>query len=152
MRRTSVTDLVVPFLVLGVAAYVLLRNSYDSLPPLQWAIGLPLAGLAAAEVAAAQRVRGAVRHDPTAKPMAAVVVARLVALGKASALVAAAVMGIAVALFIRVVPDAARVRAARNDLWVSIVLVVAGALLLLAGLYLERAGIDPGQREPGSPG
>jgi hypothetical protein len=108
--------------------------------------------LAAAELAAARRVRAVLRHDPEAKPMAAIDIARLVALGKASALVAAGVAGAAVALLVRVVPDAATVRAASNDLRVGIFLLVAGVLLLVAGLLLERAGIDPNRDPPPTAG
>lgn len=149
MRRTSVGDLVVPFLVIGVAAYVLLRTSYDKLPPFQFYAPIPLAVLAVAELITARRVRAAVRHDPRAKPMAAIVIARCVALGKASALVASGVAGAAVALVVRVAPDASTVRAATNDLKVGIFLVLASLLLLAAGLLLERAGIDPNR--PRSP-
>ena len=51
--------------------YVLLRLSYDSMPPLQYVVAVPLAALAIAEFVASRRVRAAVRHDPDAKPMAA---------------------------------------------------------------------------------
>jgi hypothetical protein len=152
MRRTSVGDIAVPFVVIGVSAYVLLRVSYGSIPPLQYYVPIPLVILAAAELAAARRVRAVLRHDPEAKPMAAIDIARLVALGKASALVAAGVAGAAVALLVRVVPDAATVRAASNDLRVGIFLLVAGVLLLVAGLLLERAGIDPNRDPPPTAG
>ena len=144
MRRTTVGDLAVPFVVLGITVYVLLRLSYASIPPLQYVISLPIAGLAVVEYVVARRVRAAVRHDPRAKPMDALVIARCVALGKASALVGAGIVGAAVALFIHVVPDASRVRAASNDLRVSIFLAVGAGLLVAAGLLLERAGVDPG--------
>ena len=148
MRRMSVGDLVVPFAVIGVTTYALLRLSYDSIPPLQFYVPIPLAVLGIAEIIAARRVRAAVRHDPNARPMAAIVIARCVALGKASALVAAGVSGAAVALLIRVIPDAGTVRAASNDLRVGVFLLLAALLLLGAGLLLERSGIDPNQRQP----
>jgi uncharacterized membrane protein YfcA len=148
MRRTSVGDLAVPFLILGGTMYVLLRLSYDSLPPLSLFVPIPLALLGVAELIAARRVRAAVRHDPNARPMAAIVIARCVALGKASALVGAGVAGAAVALLVRVAPDAGDVRAASNDLRVAIFLLLAALLLVAAGLLLERSGIDPNQRQP----
>jgi hypothetical protein len=148
VRRTSFGDLVVPFLLIGGAVYVLLRVSYDSIPPLQFYTPIPLVLLGVAELIAARRVRAAVRHDPNARPMAAIVIARCVALGKASALVAAGVAGAAVALLVRVVPDAGDVRAASNDLGVGIFLLLASLLLLTAGLLLERSGIDPNQSRP----
>jgi hypothetical protein len=148
MRRTTFGDLAAPFLIIGGTVYVLLRLSYDSIPPLSIYVPLPLALLGVAELIAARRVRAAVRHDPNARPMAAIVIARCVALGKASALVAAGVAGAAVALLVRVVPDAGVVRAASNDLRVGIFLLVTSLVLLVAGLLLERSGIDPNQRRP----
>lgn len=148
MRRTTIGDLAVPFLGLGGAMYVLLRLAYDSIPPLSIYVPTPLALLGVAELVAARRVRAAVRHDPNAKPMAAIVIARCVALGKASAAVAAGVAGAAAALLVRVAPDAGTVRAATNDLRVAIFLLLAAVLLMAAGLLLERSGIDPNQQRP----
>jgi hypothetical protein len=147
MRRTTIVDLLVPFFVFGVTAYVLLRVSYGSIPPLQIYTPIPIAVLAIAELVTARRVRAAVRHDPDARPMAAITIARCVALGKASALVGAGIVGVALALIARVAPNAGTVRAASNDLRVGIFLLVASALLVASGLLLERAGIDPGSRD-----
>jgi hypothetical protein len=144
MRRTSWTDLVVPFVVVGVTVYVLLRFSYSSLPTLQYLVPLPLAVLAAAELVAARRVRAAVRHDPDARPMAAIVIARCVALGKSSSLVGSAVAGAAVGLIVRLIPDVRTVAAPAHDARVGTLLLGASILLVVAGLLLERAGVDPG--------
>jgi hypothetical protein len=147
MRRTGPRDLAVPFVIIAITVYVLLRVSYSALPPLQFFVPVPLAALAIAELVAARRVRGAVRHDPDAKPMAAIVIARCVALGKSSSLVGSGVVGAAVALLVRAAPDAAVVHIAANDTRVGIFLMVAALLLVAAGLLLERAGIDPGSRD-----
>lgn len=149
MRRTGPGDLAVPFFFIGVTVYVLLRLAYSSLPPLQPLVPVPLAALALAEFVAARRVRAAVRHDPDASPMAAIVIARCVALGKASSLVGAGVVGAAVALLVRVGPDAGALRSAANDTRVAIFWLAAGLLLVAAGLVLERAGIDPGNESGG---
>ena len=154
MRRTTPGDLLVPFLILGIAAYVLLRFSYDSIPPLGYLVPVPLVALAVAELVIARRVRAAVRHDPHARPITAIAIARCVALGKASAVVAAGVAGCAVALLIRVAPDAGTVDAAKHDTGVSSLLGAACVLLAIAGLVLERAGIDPNRdrhERPGTP-
>ncbi len=147
MRRTTPTDLAVPFAVIGITVYVLLRFSYDSLPPLKSIVAVPLAALGMAEIVAARRVRAAVRHDPAAKPMTAIVIARCVALGKASSLVGSGVVGAAVALLLRLLPDVGSVRAAGDDALVGALLLVAALLLVGAGLVLERSGIDPGSDE-----
>ena len=152
MRRTSAGDLIAPFLGVLVIIYVLLRVTYDSLPPVGYGIGVPLVFLAIIEFVAARRVRAAVGHDPDAKAMPAIFIARLVALGKASALVGAGLLGAVVGLLLRVAPDAARVRAAGSDLRVGIVLFAVCALLLAAGLVLERAGIDPNHPDRPRPG
>ncbi len=154
MRRTSAADLLRPFLIVLVVVYLLLRFTYDSLPPVGYGICVPLLFLAIFEFLAARRVRAAVSHDPDAKAMPAITIARLVALGKASALVAAGLMGAVGGLLLRVAPDAARVRAASSDLRVGIVIFAVSAVLLGAGLLLERSGVDPGQtqhRRPNPP-
>jgi hypothetical protein len=150
MRRTSPGDLAVPFVVIGVTAYVLLRLAYQHLPPLQYLTVVPIAALAVAELVAARRVRAAVRHDPDARPMAAIAIARCVALGKASSVVGAGVAGACVALLGRVLPEAGTVRAAASDARVGGVWLAATVLLVVAGLLLERAGIDPGQDDRGT--
>src|SRR5438105_14824443 len=104
MRRTGPVDLAVPFVIIGVTVYVLLRFSYDSMPPLRSFVPVPIAALGVAELVTARRVRAAVRHEPNARPMAAIVIARCVALGKASSVVGSAGAGAAVALLIRVAP------------------------------------------------
>lgn len=151
MRRTRWGDLAVPFFVIGVTVYVLLRFTYSSLPPLQPLTPVPLAALAVAEFVAARRVRAAVRHVPDAKPMTAIVIARCVALGKASSLVGAGVVGAAVALLLRVLPDAGTVSVAARDTRAGVFLLLAAAVLVGAGLLLERAGIDPGHDQDRRP-
>jgi hypothetical protein len=143
MRRTGVLDLLAPFLIVGVTVYVLLKVSYHSLPVLGYAAPVPIAALALLELVVARRVRAAVRHDPYAKPMTAIAIARCVALGKASSVVGAAVGGAAGGLLVRVLPDAGQVRAAADDARASALLLAGCVLIVAAGLILERAGIDP---------
>lgn len=145
MQRTRPRDLLAPFVLVGAIAYALLRVGYGSLPPLSYFVPAPLAALAVVEFAVARRVRSAVRHDPRARPLAAIVIARCVALGKASSLVGAAVLGASCALLGRVLPSAAAVPAAAHDGRVAGFLFVACVLLVGAGLWLERSGLDPGR-------
>ena len=146
MRRTSTADLLGPFVVVGLLVYALLRISYESLPPLSYVVAVPLGALAVIEFVMPRRVLAAVGHRSGARPMEAVVIARCAALGKASAIVAAMVGGAAVGVLVRVVPDATRVDAASSDLRVAVAILVADALLLAAGLMLEREAIDPASR------
>jgi hypothetical protein len=147
MRRTSFGELVAIFAVAAALVYVLLHSFYDDLPPLHYYTVVPIAALAIVELVLARRVRGAVTHDPDARPIAAIAIARMVALGRASALTAAAIAGALGALLLRVGPDAGTVRAAANDLRVGSVLLAGTVLLLVAGLLLEAAGIDPQRRD-----
>jgi len=146
MRRTNAADLLIPFLLTAGLVYALLRIGYESLPPFQWFIAVPLAALGIAELVVARRVRAAVRHHPQARPMTALAIARAVALGKASALVAAVVAGAAAALVVKLLPSAGEPNTAGSDLLVGYLLLAASAVLLIAGLVLERAGVDPGHR------
>jgi hypothetical protein len=143
LRRTGPGDLVVPLVVIGVTVYVLLRFTYDSIPAFQYVVAFPLGALAIVEFVVARRVRGAVRHDPEARPMTAIAIARCVALGKASSLVGAGVAGACLGLLGRVLPDAREITAAAHDARVAGTVLAVCAVLVAAGLFLERAGIDP---------
>jgi hypothetical protein len=143
VKRTGLVDLLVPFLVIGISAYVLFKVNADFIPTLGYLVPVPLTALALVELVAARRVRAAVRHEPYAKPMTAIAIARCVALGKASSLVGAGVGGAAVALLLRFVPDAGRVTAAGDVAEVGWFLLGSTILVVAAGLLLERAGIDP---------
>ena len=143
MRRTTPTDIVLPFLVLVAIAYTLLRLVYASLPPFQWYAAVPIGALAIAELVIARRIRAAVRHNPDARPMTALAIARGVALGKASSLVGSGIAGAVAGLILRVFPDAGRTNAASHDLIVAVILMASTVALIGAGLVLERAGIDP---------
>jgi hypothetical protein len=154
MRRTRPVDLLAPLLLVGALAYVLLGLTYGSLPPFDYLLPVPIAALAVIELVTARRVRAAVRHEPGARPMTAIAIARSVALGKASSLVGSGVLGAAIALLLRVGPRAGTVTAAGHDTRVAALLMIGSALLVVAGLLLERAGIDPnrderGDRDPG---
>lgn len=143
MRRTTPGDLAVPFVIIAVAIYVLLRRSYESIPPLQFITAIPLFVLAVVEIVLARRVAAAVGHKPGARLMSALTIARCAALGKASALAGAGVLGAAAGLLAHVVPDASRVTAAAHDTRVGIVLAASALAVTLAGWLLERAAVDP---------
>jgi hypothetical protein len=147
MRRTRWNDLLAVAVVLGVLGWIFVHATYSSLPPLSYAVPVPIIALAVAEFVAARRVRAAVRHEPHARPMAAIAIARCVALGKASSVVAAGVFGAAVGMLIELLPDVGTVHAVGHDVDVCIVLDVGALALMAAALLLERAGVDPGNGE-----
>jgi uncharacterized protein DUF3180 len=147
MRKTSPTDLAIPLVLVAALAYLILQVSYSSLPPFQWYAAVPIVALAGAELVIARRVRAAVRHDPDARPMTALAIARSVALGKASSLCGAGVAGACLALLAKVLPDASRTSAAAHDLRVALIVLGSGAVLTAAGLVLERSGLDPNREQ-----
>ena len=150
MRRTKWTDLVALFFVVGVTTYAFFKFSYHGYLQLKYLVPVPLGVLAVAEFVAARRVRAAVRHDPHARPMAALVIARCVALGKASSVVAAGVAGFAAGLLARLIPDVGKIDIAGREVTVTSLLLAAALLLVAGGLVLERAGIDPNSDRQGT--
>ncbi|MEP6851087.1 MAG: DUF3180 domain-containing protein [bacterium] len=146
MQRTSVRDLVAVALVVAAVVYLILRRYYGSMPPLEYVVVTPFAALAVGEVVAARRVRAAVTHQAGARPMAALVIARCLALAKASAILAAGLLGAVVGLALRVLPDVGEVEAARHDAMVGGLAVLVALALLVAALLLERATLDPSRR------
>ncbi len=150
MRRTKWTDLIAPFFVVGLTTYAFFKFSYHGYLQLKYLVPAPLGALAVAEFVAARRVRAAVRHDPHARPMAALVIARCVALGKASSLVAAGVAGFAAGTLARLIPDVGKIDIAGRELTVTSLLLAAALLLVAGGLVLERAGIDPNRDRQGT--
>jgi Protein of unknown function (DUF3180) len=142
-RLTTVRDLIVPFLGCAVLSYLLFVSAYASIPSLHSFTAAPLFALAVGELAAAARVRGAVRHRVDAKPITAISVARLVALAKASALVGAGVVGAAVGALLRLVPDLGRLDAARGDSLAAALIGGASVVLVAAAWRLERSAVDP---------
>lgn len=143
MNRTRAGDLAAVLVGVGLACYLVLRVAYGDLPALSAVTPLPLAALGGAELVLARRVRRVVGRDQAVKAMTAISIARLVALGKASALVGAGVCGAALALVAHVLPDVARVGVARSDAVIAGLVALAGVLVCVAGVRLERAGIAP---------
>ena len=150
MRRTRWTDLIAPFFVVGLTTYAFFEFSDHGYLQRTYLVPAPLGALAVAEFVAARRVRAAVRHDPNARPMAALVIARCVALGKASSVVGAGVAGFATGVLARLIPDVGKIDLAAHEVTVTALLLAASLLLVAGGLVLERAGIDP-NRDRGDP-
>lgn len=142
-RLTTLRDLAPPFIGCVALSYVVFVSAYASIPSLRAFTAAPLFALAVGELAAAARVRAAVRHRAGAKPIAAISVARLVALAKASALVGAGVLGASLGALLRLVPDLGRLAAVRGDSVAAALIGVAAVVLVGAARTLERAAVDP---------
>jgi hypothetical protein len=135
MKPTSWWLLAALLAFAGGLAYVLV-NGFHSLLPVVSVRGPIAVGLAAAVVAALAGVtRARLAGRPGTRPIVPLAVARLAALGKASALVGAPVAGIYAGLLGRVLQLDSSV--ARSDVGSTAVGVGCGLLLTVAGLALE---------------
>lgn len=146
MRRTSAGDVLAAFLLLAAAGYAIVGLAYEDLPALPWLMTGPLVLLAGADFVAASRVRAAVSHKAGHKPITALAIARCVALAKASVLGGAGMAGVMAGFGLRVLPDVARTDAARHDAYTATVVLVISITLVVSGVLLESATVDPARR------
>ncbi|MGY1679731.1 DUF3180 domain-containing protein [Geodermatophilus sp. SYSU D01176] len=141
-------DLLVLGAGLAVAAWLLVRAGYGTLPALRWWLPVPLGVLAVAEVLGARTLRArlaaqrdrrppAERGTAPVRPVEPMLVARLAVLAQASAYVGAAFLGIWVGLLLYVAPAVGRLQTAGSDTVTGIVGVVCSGALVAAALWLE---------------
>jgi len=149
MTPTRVRTLVIVAVVCAIVAWLLLRQTYSSLPPLPWT-GVPaLLLLAVAEGWSGRSLRARLRGR--GKPIPPIAVARMAALAKATSLAAAFVGGFAVG-FLLYVASSLDKAAYRADAYVSAATFGAAVILALAALYLEYGcRVPTPQDEPGQP-
>lgn len=143
MSVTRIRDLAVLAVVFAVLGYFATRAWYVRLPALSWPPGAALLLICAFELALASRLRAVIGHDPDARPMPAVVVARWVAVGRASAVAGSVLAGLGVGFCVHVLGQLHDIAAASGDLAAGIVFVVGALALAVSGLLLERAGLVP---------
>jgi hypothetical protein len=126
--------------IFGVAlvTWAVLRFSYVSLPPLPWTAVPTLLLLALGEAFTAVNLRGRIGHKPGTRPVEPLVVARMAALGKASAHAAAALAGV-FGGFLLHLAAALDKATPRHDFFVSAGTFVAAVILVGAALFLEYA-------------
>ncbi len=152
MKPVSRRDLAVVAIGLALAAWLVVRATYGSLPPLRWWLPVPLAVLAVAEALGARTLRdrlGAVRaarrggprrEEPAAplvRPVEPMLVARLAVLAQASAYVGAAFAGVWAGVLLHVAPSVSRLSAAGSDTVTAAIGVACAAALTAAALWLE---------------
>ena len=164
MRPVNRRDLVVLAVGLAVAAWLVVRATYGSLPALRWWLPLPLGVLAAAELLGARTLRArlaaqrdrrppAERGTAPVRPVEPMLVARLAVLAQASAYVGSALTGVWVGLLLYVAPAVSRLQAAGADTVTGIVGVVCSAALVGAALWLESiCRIPPNPDDERPPG
>ncbi|EYT62355.1 hypothetical protein H483_0110815 [Dietzia sp. UCD-THP] len=145
MARIAVSTLVLVALVTGVAAYFLTGSFLGSLPPLGWGwVTLPV--VAVIDLLLALRVRSAISDGGVGQDrsqMHPVTIARCAALGQASAVLGAAAGGLGTGLVLYFLPRLGELAAAGDELPVAGAVLVSGAVLVGAGLFLEAACQTP---------
>ena len=144
MGYTRPRDLLVVAVVAAVLAYVVVRLSYQRMPPLP-----RLAGLAAALVGIGEAIAGfGLRRRiqprertttglPIRKPVPPLTAARAVMAAKATSLAGAAVAGLWVGLLLYVLPSWSSVAAAQADAVTGIIGLVGAVIMIVGGLFLE---------------
>jgi hypothetical protein len=152
VKPVSRRDLAVVAIGLALAAWLVVRATYGSLPPLRWWLPVPLAVLAVAEALGARTLRdrlGAVRaarrggprrEEPAAplvRPVEPMLVARLAVLAQASAYVGAAFAGVWAGVLLHVAPSVSRLSAAGSDTVTAAIGVACATALTAAALWLE---------------
>ena len=165
MSPVNRRDLLVLAAGLAVAAWLVVRAGYGSLPALRWWLPVPLGVLALAEALGARTLRArlaaqrdrrppAERGSAPVRPVEPMLVARLAVLAQASAYVGAAFVGIWVGVLLYVGPAVARLQAAGSDAVTGVVGVFCSAALVAAALWLESVCRIPpdadDERPPGA--
>ena len=148
---TRVRDLAVAAALAAVLAYLLVAAYYGNLPALPWTSSAAIACLAAAEGMTARSTAQRIARRRGTKPVQPLVVARLVALAKASSLVGAVLTGAWLGVFSYTFLARDRLLAADRDATVSALGVIASVLLVGAALWLEQSCRTPRLPEDDKP-
>ena len=155
-------DLVVLAGGLAVAAWLLVRAWYGSLPSLDWWLPVSLAVLALVEALGARTLRDRLAAQREARAGRApgagerparlvepLLVARVAVLAQASAYVGAVFTGVWSGLLAHVAPLAGRVQDARSDTVTAVIGVVCSLALVAAALWLESVcRVPPDEDDP----
>lgn len=157
MTPTRISTLLAVAVALAVLAYAAAELAYGSLPQPTASAPVALVLLAIAELALAKVVRDRVQHRldahgrPPRRALHPVQVARAAALAKASSLTGAVVAGGYGGLTAWTAGRADVLAAAETDAPVAAAAAVAGVLLTISALLLERACRvpDPPDDAPG---
>jgi hypothetical protein len=138
MTPTRPWTLLVVTVVCALAAWLIVRATFSSLPTLPWTAAPAMLLLAAAEAVSGRNLRARIRGRRGGRPLAPIAVVRMAALAKASSVGAAAFGGLAAGFFVYTL-DKLSVTVPRNDAINAGTTVAAAAILVAAALYLERS-------------
>jgi hypothetical protein len=163
LRPTQPATLLVAALAAAAAAWLLISNLYQQIPPMIWPPVILIAGIAMAETALAQQLwarihnRGwAARSRPAGagrpEPLEPLVVVRYALLAKASSVAGAILAGAYAGFLPWLAIESTRLTGAGSDLPPAIGGLVASAALVAAAWWLERACRVPEPDERDRPG
>lgn len=144
MGPTRIRWLVVVFVVIAIATAGVLTVVYSTIPPLPWSAVPTLLLLAVAELYLGLNFRARIQRKPHTRPVEPLVVARVVALAKATAYAGSGIAGVfagfaAFALGLLDKP------APRQDAIVAGGTLLAALVVVAAALYCEYAcRVPPG--------
>ncbi|WIM96238.1 DUF3180 domain-containing protein [Actinoplanes oblitus] len=139
LHPTSVSALVLAALIGAALGWLLLgyNQLFYRLTPLPWTAAVVLVALAITEGYLAQNTAARIQRKPGAPPVEPLLVARYVALAKASSLVGSLTAGFSAGVLAWLVLEPTD--AARSDLPTVATTLVAAAALVGTALWLERA-------------
>jgi hypothetical protein len=136
MRPTRFPTLALVALGCAVLTWLVVREVYQSLPPLPWT-AIPVLLLAAfAESWTGRDLRRRIARRPDTKPPDPLFVSRMLALAKASSIAGALVAGFAVG-FIGYLSGLVSAVTPRQDMLTAGLTAGAALILIAAALYLE---------------
>ncbi|SDH22692.1 Protein of unknown function [Lentzea fradiae] len=145
MKFTRPRDLASVAIIAGILAHLVLRLSYDTLPPLPLLAGSTLFVIAVVEVVLAFSLRARIERRKGARPVQPLTAARAVALAKASSVLGALMFGAWTGLLVFVVPVRDSFPAASHDLGTAVVGMISALALTAAALWLEHCCKTPDQ-------
>ncbi len=143
MRFTKSTDLAVAAVLAGLLVHLMLRVSYDDLPPLPRFAGTTLAVIAVVEAVFGYTLRNRIARKEGTRPVPALTAARAVLLAKASSLLGAIMLGCWLAVIVYLVPLRDQISAATADTTTGVIGAVCAAALVAGALWLEQCCRTP---------
>lgn len=142
---TRPATLFVAALAAAAVAWLVISRFYYDLPSLPWLPALTLAALAVAEAVAAHYTKARIDRKPGHDPIDPLLVARLVALAKASSLAGAIFGGFYLGVTGWLLIERQRNAHPAQDLPAVLAGVAASVVLVAAALWLERSCRIPEQ-------
>lgn len=136
MKATRPVVLVALVAGVGLLTWVGLRSAYATLPTLPWSAVPTLLLLALGEVVTALVITAWIQQRPRTKPVDPLVVARVVALAKASSYTASLLAGVFAGFLVYLASNLDKATP-RHDFFVSAATFLAAAVLVGAALFLE---------------